>query len=89
MNALARESTRPLLMNLLLFSLSLISSYQQVPTINTTSGLLRGFTPYPNVEAYLGIAYAQAPIGNLRLAPPQPLKVNNASIRDCYHASPG
>lgn len=67
-----------------------IGSCQQVPIVKTTSGLLRGFSPIPIVHAYLGIPFAQPPVGDLRFAPPQPLKTENSSeIRDCYHSSPG
>ena len=90
MKGLAGESARSSLTSLLLLSLSLTSNCQQVPTVKTTSGLLRGFTPYPNVFAYLGIPYAQPPIGDLRFAPPQPFRVNNASTTiDCFSVSPG
>lgn len=81
---------RPSLSCLLLSSLFLTGNCHKVPIINTTSGVLRGFTPYPNVHAYLGIPYAQPPVGELRFAPPQPFKVDNASgPRDCYASSPG
>jgi len=66
------------------------ASAQIVPTVSTSSGLLRGFLPQPNVAAYLGIPYASPPTGPLRFAPPQPYRsANNASVLDCYHFSPG
>ncbi|KAG9244489.1 hypothetical protein BJ878DRAFT_67518 [Calycina marina] len=36
----------------------------RVPIVNTTSGL-RGFSPYPDVAAYIGIPYSQPPVGSL------------------------
>jgi para-nitrobenzyl esterase len=74
----------------LLTALLLAASCQDLPVVNTTSGLLRGFNVYPNVQAYLGIPYAQPPVGELRYAPPQPFQADNASeLRDCYLSSPG
>lgn len=42
-------------------------------TVNTTSGQLRGFVNQtsPDVRQFLGIPYAQPPVGPLRFAPPQ------------------
>ena len=69
--------------------------YLQIPLFvvaeiiaNTTTGVLRGFSPFPNVHAYLGIPYAEPPMGDFRFAPPHPVK-NNAGVRDCYRSSPG
>ena len=57
-------------------------------TANTTTGVLRGFSPFPNVHAYLGIPYAEPPLGALRFAPPQPVR-SKVGMRDCYRSSPG
>lgn len=42
-------------------------------TVNTTSGQLQGFVNQtsPDVRQFLGIPYAQPPVGLLRFAPPQ------------------
>jgi carboxylesterase type B len=41
--------------------------------INTTSGVVRGFSPHKSIHSFLGIPYALAPVGDRRFAPPQPL----------------
>ena len=64
-------------------------SDEQVPLVNTTSGLLQGFSPRPNVHAYLGIPYAEPPVGDLRFAPPKPFKANSSQPRECFDSSPG
>lgn len=50
------------------------------PAVSTTSGLIIGHAApnRPEVSEFLGIRYAEAPVGNLRFAPPTR-----------YHAPPG
>ena len=47
-----------------------------VPTdpVQTRSGLVAGTQVQPGVKAYLGIPYAQAPVGALRWRAPQPIR---------------
>ncbi|KAH6680802.1 carboxylesterase family protein [Halenospora varia] len=73
-------------LSLLVFS---FADAQQVPVVHTTSGVLRGFNAFPDVQAYLGIPYAQPPIGDLRFARPQPFQGNSSTIRDCFVSTPG
>ena len=49
-------------------------------TVETSSGLVAGHaaTYYPEVREYLGIPYAQAPVGDLRFA--APVKLAGSSI---------
>jgi carboxylesterase type B len=49
--------------------LLLFSEAQDPTQIKASSGTVRGYSPYPSIRAYLGIPYAQRPIGNLRFAP--------------------
>ncbi|KAF2765364.1 alpha/beta-hydrolase [Teratosphaeria nubilosa] len=52
------------------------SAFQIGQAVKTTSGTVTGH-PAPNapqVGEYLGIPYAQPPLGNLRFAPPQPYR---------------
>ena len=71
-----------------LFSPALVSCDSNVPIVRTTSGRLRGFSPYPKVQAYLGIRYAVPPVGDLRFAPPEQNASNVSSIVDAIHFSP-
>ena len=59
------------------------------PLVHTASGILQGFSPYPNVNAYLGIPYALPPVGNLRFAPPRPIVPNSSTILDATQNSAG
>jgi carboxylesterase type B len=51
-------------------------------TVQTTSGSVHGKinSTYPNVRQFLGIPFAQPPLGDLRWAPPQPLSQPDAKI---------
>lgn len=46
----------------------------------TNQGVVRGISVHKDVNAYLGIPFAQPPIGSLRFMPPQPL--TNASLSE-------
>ena len=46
---------------------------QAAPKVTTTSGVLVGETR-DGIDTYKGVPYAQPPIGNLRWAPPQPIR---------------
>ena len=50
--------------------------------INTSSGAVRGHKALmaPAVTAYLGIPYAQPPLGKLRFAPPQRYQPNKKDV---------
>ncbi|MCJ1247028.1 hypothetical protein MMC30_004239 [Trapelia coarctata] len=84
----------------LLFALTFSSgtfasdSEEDVPLVKTSSGLLRGFSPYPSVQAWLGIPYAAPPVGELRFQPPEKYSGDSKAVRDatrlgsaCYQAN--
>lgn len=50
--------------------------------VNTTSGPVKGHpsTLQPEVSEYLGIRFAQPPVGDLRFAPPQPVEASSSII---------
>ena len=68
---------------------TIVSCSQDVPIVNTTIGMLRGLSPYPQVYAYLGIPFAKPPVGNLRFAPPQLNIANRSAVLDATQDSPG
>lgn len=51
-------------------------------TVQTTSGSVHGQinSAYPNVRQFLGIPFAQPPLGDLRWAAPQPLSQPDAKV---------
>ncbi|KAL3964549.1 hypothetical protein ACCO45_001553 [Purpureocillium lilacinum] len=48
---------------------------------HTKQGPVRGIQVHDRVDAFLGVPYAQPPVGKLRFQPPQPLKVTRISQR--------
>ena len=57
------------------------------PTVQVAGGRLTGLALDRGVTAYLGIPYAQAPLGDLRWAPPQPAA--NLGTREAKSFGPG
>lgn len=71
----------------LALAFSVSSSLPSSPAVKTQQGWVQGITVTDEVNAFLGIPYAQPPVGPLRFQPPQPLKsgpndnqVLNASV---------
>jgi carboxylesterase type B len=53
------------------------------PTVNTSNGAYRGlYLPELHQKAFLGIPFAERPLGNLRFAPPQPYEESWSGVRD-------
>ncbi|KAF9634027.1 putative alpha beta-hydrolase protein [Lasiodiplodia theobromae] len=52
---------------------------QSLPTVSTPQGIYRPNTAISGVEQFLGIPFAEPPIGNLRFADPVPYASGNAS----------
>jgi len=52
----------------------------ETPLVKTTSGTVRGFYPHSSIRAFLGIPYAEPPLGSLRFKPPKPLGVRAGEI---------
>lgn len=52
-------------------------------TVDTTSGQVIGHAnpTYPYVSEYLGIPFAEPPVGNLRFQPPKPYSSNHSVIK--------
>lgn len=72
------------------FSLATASSCTQDDlVVKTTSGEVHGFinNTTPDVRQFLGIPYAEAPVGDLRFAPPQMKKRGGAINATNYGAS--
>jgi len=56
--------------------------------VEIDSGKLQGSEPAPGVRAYLGIPYAQPPLGALRWQPPQPVEHWDGTRMAVEHGSP-
>lgn len=50
--------------------------------VNTTSGRVRGTYINPGLKAFLGIPYAQPPVGALRFEPPKAIERPSNSVID-------
>jgi hypothetical protein len=53
------------------------------PIVNTSNGAYMGlYLPELNQKAFLGIPFAEPPLGTLRFAPPQPYEESWSGVRD-------
>ncbi|KAI8990058.1 Carboxylesterase, partial [Pilobolus umbonatus] len=65
-----------------------VSSYVQTRVIQTTTGKIQGFVDEGNeVEVFLGIPYAEPPVGELRYKPTVPLNTPDVE-RECVSHAP-
>ena len=70
-----------------LLSALMAHAYEIGAIVNTTSGPVKGHASSirPAVSEYLGIPYAQPPIGNLRFAPAEPVNASSSLfLADTY-----
>ena len=63
-------------------ALSIASAAVAGPTIDTSSGRVKGFSTAPGVTAFLGIPFAAPPVGALRFAPPRQFRAAYKDIID-------
>ena len=63
------------------------NAYGDCPIARTCQGLVRGTHLNEDVNAFLGIPYAQAPVGDLRFRPPQPLPTAAGEEKEIVEAS--
>ena len=63
-------------------ALSIASAAVAGPTVDTSSGRVKGFSPAPGVTAFLGIPFAAPPVGALRFAPPRQFRAAYKDIID-------
>lgn len=57
-------------------------TFAKSPIVETTSGTVRGYYPNASTRAFLGIPYAQPPVGSLRFKSPQPIEQKATEVID-------